>query len=202
MLSPIPFVRKVVCLPVWGLWSLYKGLWWAFSGDAPREGADADPAKHPSQGQTAAFEMVDSRVGSGDRRAAVPVRTGTLKGGFVATLIASVLVGVGVRTGVTHGSLQETTAVWLWLWATGVAAVISVWAVRHVAHRQAAINARGWKANARATGAGFADMGRSIAGAAVNTRNATSAAGKQAACAWRASCDRVGRVAASVRSKA
>jgi hypothetical protein len=80
-----------------------------------------------------------------------------------------------------------------------VTAVGSIWAVKKIARRQAEINAAGWRAHARATAAGFGDMARSVADAAVTSKNVAMTAGQRAAQAYRISRDGVQRVRDRVR---
>lgn len=180
----IPAARKIASAPVWLLWKFYAGLWWAFSDD---------PAPAPAAAQGSAFEVTDSRDSAREARAAALPQS-TLRAGFIASLIISTLVAVGAHEGYARGTLHITTAWWLWGWTSALACMTSLWAVRHIARHQAATNARTWREHARASAAGFADMGRQIAGAAATTQRAAATAARQTAHAYRASRDTVRRV--------
>jgi|GEM_PF-3379237 len=152
-------VRRVVTLPGRSLWKGYQGLWWAF-GDESSPSAEGAPTAAPRLHKTLRF-------------------------GFGSTLVASGLVGAGTMIAVDEGRFSDGTGWALWAWATGLAAVVSIWGVRHVSRQQALRNPSGWKGHAGAAAAGFKGMGQDVAGVAVKAKDVTFNAGKHAAQAGR-----------------
>jgi hypothetical protein len=150
-------VGRIVTLPGRAVWKGYKGLWWAFGDE---QAAPADPV----------------HAGAAEKRL-----DRTLRFGFGSTLAASAMMGMFSGIAVDEGQFSEPTGWALWAWSTGLAAVISIWGVKHVARQQVARNAAGWKGNAQAAAAGFKDMGRDVAGAAFKAKDVTVNAGKHAA---------------------
>ena len=178
-------VRRVVTLPGRIVWNGYKGLWWAFGDEQP---ANADPV------QAGAARLRLNR---------------TLRFGFGSTLATSAAMGLFSAIAVDEGRFSTPTGWWLWAWSTGLAAVISIWAVRHVSRQQIARNAQGLKGHAGAAAAGFRDMGRDVAGAAVKAKDVACDAGRQAAhagkhvaAAGRATAEYARRVKGWVRPRA
>ncbi len=127
MLEVLALMWRVVFSPVWVLWKLYGVLWWAFDNttvpQAPRE-----------QERGAAFEVVDTRP----RSEAAPKPVGALRGGFIGSLASSGVYALAAQTASTHAWTSPQTAWGVWLWASVVTGVASLFAVRHVARRQAA----------------------------------------------------------------
>jgi hypothetical protein len=200
----LKLARKIVSSPVWVLWKLYNGLWWAFSDDvgaAPTQAATPSPvgAKTRAAAQDSAFQVIDSndeviRPATPDNR---PL--GTLKWGFGSTILVSILTAWVCHEAYSSGALRYSTSIWFWAWATSMTCVGSLWAVRHIARQQAEQHPQNWRGHARATAAGFKDMGRSIADAATTSKNVAKNAGVHAANAYRVSRDGVRKVAHRVR---
>ncbi|HYE60903.1 MAG TPA: hypothetical protein VD997_02810 [Phycisphaerales bacterium] len=144
----------------------------------------------------------------GDEALAPESIKGTLKAGFGSTLLASFASAIGVSAAADSGAFTAPTAWVVWGWITLLAGVLSVWAVKHVGRQQAARKPADWKANAAAAAAGFRDMGREVAGAAVKCKDATvtvgshmGTAGRQVAQAGKSTCEYARRVRAWVRPR-
>lgn len=153
MPSALRIVGKVLWTPVYLLWKAYGVLWWAFDdSDQRRAGGAAQfapPGAPPAApiapdaipsgvadpntdaphfpAQSAAFEVTDSSP----RPSPAPV--GALRFGFVMTLVVSGASGLYASG---SEALTSRSAVFVWAWATVLAAVTSMYVVRHVARRQ------------------------------------------------------------------
>lgn len=133
MLEVMTLMYRVLFSPVWLLWKLYNGLWWAFDDS---EAVVTSSVRAESRG--AAFEVVDSRP----KPVAAPRPTGALRGGFIGSIAAC--GGFGL---ITHNAshahwITEQTGIGLWIWASVVTFVGSLFAVRRVARAQAQRAAR------------------------------------------------------------
>jgi hypothetical protein len=130
MLQVLTLMSKIVFAPVWLLWKGYNVLWWAFEGFGRRE-QPADSVSTPERG--AAFEITDSRPAE----IVLTPPTGLLKGGFIGTMLLS--AGAGVASGALASSqtLSSTHAWLVWGWATVIASLVSIFAVRKVAMERA-----------------------------------------------------------------
>lgn len=184
MLPVLSLAKKVVTSPIWLLWQLYTGIWWAFTDAPPVAAAQQPPAPEPQLkftgprtsdfAQEAAFEVIDSRPPSGP----TPRPNGALRGGFVATLISSALLAWATNAAGQHDLIKHSTILPLWLWSTAMVMVTSLWAVKHVAERQAAEQPVGWRGNARCVIGGAKDMGASIAATTVQVKNSAVSGGR------------------------
>lgn len=184
----LSLVRRGLALPFRLTWKGYNGLWWAFGDE--------------SLGSASSTVLAD-----GAKPARNPLQR-TLKVGFGSTIGASVLMAIAMLSRTESGAFSPGTAWVIWGWATLLAGVISIWAVRHVARQQALRNPAGWKGHAGAAAAGFRDMGREVAGAAIKAKDATvvagkhvGVAGKQVAQAGKATCEYARRVRSWVRPR-
>lgn len=185
-------VWRILFAPIWVAWRGYRVLWWAFDdSDTRRAGASASLApRHappPPGDPKQAFDLVDSTP------VPLPLPLGPLRGGFAATLLASTCFALLARALVAAGQLSPTMSWTGWAWATLVAAVGSLFFVRHVAREHAKRRPLGRVAQAKATIAG---VGRAcgvaarggFAGAARASTFATRAGKnvfKTSAMAWR-----------------
>jgi hypothetical protein len=167
MLAFLRTASRVAFAPVWVLWRGYRVLWWAFDDSDGRraEGAvsvappgtppaaDARPnTDAPLHGpeQQASFEIVDTSPRPD------PPPLGALRGGFAASLLASIGTGVYLAGG-EHPGLSTSGAWMAWAWATLLGAVASVYVVAHVARRQRAERPAGLAAHTRVAVAGVKD---------------------------------------------
>lgn len=169
MAASLRVLMRVLFAPVWVLWQGYRVLWWAFEGNPRRreDGAatNAPPGSSPAdatapdslqtdapkhgEGQNAAFEVTREVC----RRPATP--TGALRAGFASALIVSALCGWWV---LAQDPAMSARAGWaIWAWATLLAAVGSVWVVRHIARRQRAAKPATTLEHARAASMGVKD---------------------------------------------
>lgn len=178
MLTTLTVVWRVVFAPVWLLWTLYKGLWWAFDDSDARRAAgsasiappDAPPPpssrtdapRFPSV-QATAFEITDSTP-----RAKKPPLA-ALRGGFMVAFVVSGVLGM-VAAGIAGGEGGSVMWAWMvWGWGTLVAAVGTLYVVRHVARRQEIAEARSVWGRCRLVAGGVKDAcvegGRGVASA-------------------------------------
>ena len=130
MLQVLSLMSKIVFAPIWILWKGYNVLWWAFEGFGRRDVPIEDPSA-PERG--AAFEITDSRPAE----LALTPPIGLLKGGFAGTLALS--AGAGIASGALASSqtLSPTHAWLVWGWASVIASLVSIFAVRKVALERA-----------------------------------------------------------------
>jgi hypothetical protein len=180
-------VRRGVVLPFRLMWRGYNGLWWAFGDELAVVPGGAE-GHAPASGRRSLEK--------------------TLKVGFGSTLAASAMMAIGTFAGEENGAFSPATAWVLWGWATMLAGVISIWAVKHVSRQQALRNAAGWRGHAGAAAAGFADMGREVAGVAVRAKDVSvtagkhvGSAGKHVVSAGKATCEYARRVRGWVRPR-
>ncbi|MBL9002144.1 MAG: hypothetical protein JNK25_13510 [Phycisphaerae bacterium] len=135
MLEVLSLMSKVVFSPLWVLWKFYGVLWWAFGDSSRLPAAAACPGSVRTDTPGAAFEIVDSRAP--ETSLAPPV--GLLRAGFIGTLGTSVLAGIAV-SGAAEVAWVSAAGAWgAWAWATCLTMVGSIFAVRTVARRRAAI---------------------------------------------------------------
>lgn len=157
---------RVVFAPVWLLWTCYKGLWWAFDDSDTRRAAgsatiappDAPPPPNPNTDaprftpdQSRAFEITDSTPAP----AKPPI--GPLRGGFVSTALISVAGAVLSSSLAEDGAITNGRAWALWIWATLMASVGTLYIVRHVARRQAEQQPKTFWGRCRMTAGGIKD---------------------------------------------
>lgn len=162
MLTVLTLMSKVVFSPLWLLWQLYNGLWWAFQDDpkplpAPALNADAAPARgrpvnlreanardpsprestpraarEPSQGRS--FEVMDSSA----KPKPTPRPLAALRGGFFGSVGISVSLGYLANLLVLNHWLDPARAASAWLLSSAFTLVASLFAVRAAARRDAA----------------------------------------------------------------
>jgi hypothetical protein len=200
MLTTLRVAAKVVGAPLYVLWKAYGVLWWAFDDTSERRAGvsasiappgtppvpPADPAvpsaNAQAHAQTAAFEIIDSTP------APTPPPTSALRGGFVGTLVMSLVAAVTSGRLVSEHSISGSTGWLLWGWVTAVTAVGSVYFVRHIARRHAAQRPATRLERAKATLGGMKDACVSAgAGVASGCRHAAAAAratGRGCRSAW------------------
>lgn len=142
MLAVITLMWRILFSPLWILWKVYNGLWWAFddSDRTPRApklvAPHADSLKFPGHNaQNTAFEVVDSRP---PRPQAIPRPVAALRGGFVGSILSSLMFYILAQTGVRHDILSPSMVPMLWIWCSSIVFVGSLWVVKHVARREAA----------------------------------------------------------------
>jgi len=202
MLDAVRIATKIAFAPVWVLWKGYGVLWWAFD-DSEKRAAGAPAIAPPGasvppdlttnagslhtdapafgEGQRAAFEFVDSRP----RPAPAPV--GLLRGGFVGTVLSSTMAGLIATNAVESGSFSHTGGWVLWGWSTLLAAVGSLFLVRHVHRRHEAEKPLTRWQRCKATAGGVKDACFHAAGGVGTawhaTRRGGSAVKKRAAAA-------------------
>lgn len=129
MLQVLSLMSKCLFAPIWLLWKGYGVLWWAFEGTG--RAAQSPGPRTPERGN--AFEVTDTR----DSLAHLPPPTGLLRGGFVGTLFSSGFILIFAQALQEAGVLSADRSWALWGCGTAFAAVGSIFAVRHVALRQA-----------------------------------------------------------------
>lgn len=206
MLQVLSLMSRIVFSPIWILWKGYNVLWWAFEGFG-RHDVAVDDASAPERG--ASFEITDSRPA--EVASTPPI--GLLKGGFVGTMVLSAGAGVASAALASSQTLTPSHAWLVWGWASAIAAMVSIFAVRKVAMERArrktvrdriraAVNRAG-KGAASVAAAGFAAArqvagGEPAASTTVRESSAASAAGPSARqrAAWAGSMVGKGAVAA------
>lgn len=176
MITVLTLMSKVAFSPLWLLWQLYNGLWWAFQDDPP---APAPPAADP--GQARSFEVVDSCA-----RPARPRPLSALRGGFFGSLGISASLAYLANVMVMNQWLDPARAASAWLLTSAATLVMSLYAVRAATRRdeaaRAARAARGGpvkrllnKTPGRAQVAQLATQARAAAGAAPKAAAACAA---------------------------
>lgn len=174
-------VWRVLFAPLWVTWRGYRILWWAFDSDPRRAGASASlaPRNAPPPPGDAASPTPPTLL-------APPI--GALRGGYIATLFASVLIALPTRLAVASHHLTPGAGWLTWGWATLAVAVASLFFVRHVAREHAKRQPASKFAQARATLAG---VGLACAAGASSARRAATGAARVgtrvSSNAWRAS---------------
>lgn len=169
MAASLRVLTRALFAPIWVLWQGYRVLWWAFEGNprrredgaatnappgpSPADATTPDPlqtdAPRHGEGQNAAFEVTREVC----RR--TPAPTGALRAGFASTLIVSALCAGAV---LAQDPAMSARAGWaVWAWATLLAAVGSVWVVKHIAQRQRAAKPATTLEHARAATMGVKD---------------------------------------------
>lgn len=141
MLTVLTLMSKVVFSPLWLLWQLYNGLWWAFQDDprpapkalsTPEPGRD-EPAAEP--GQARAFEVVDSAPKP------LPRPVSALRGGFFGSLGISISLAYLANVMVLNQWLDPARAAAAWMLTSAATLVASLYAVRAAVRRDAAARA-------------------------------------------------------------
>lgn len=166
MWDVLRIVWRVVFAPVWLLWTCYKGLWWAFDDSDSRRAAgsatiappEAPPPPNPNTdaprfgaAQSTAFEITDTTPASPKP----PI--GPLRGGFVSTALLSIASAAIASSLADEGAITTGRAWALWIWATLMASVGTLYIVRHVARRQAEQMPKTFWGRCRTTAGGIKD---------------------------------------------
>ncbi len=160
MLQVLSIMSKVLFSPFWLLWKGYNVLWWAFEGFG-RPAAVTNAATGPERGN--AFEITDSRPLDSER----PAPIGLLRAGFAGSLFVSGAAAI-VAGGLAQSHTLSATHSWLvWMWASVVSCVVSIFAVRRVHEIRSA--KRNWRQRVRDA---VANAGRRAAQATSSTMNA------------------------------
>lgn len=155
MLTVLTLMSKVVFSPLWLLWQLYSGLWWAFQDDpkplpapsadpvrtqaardprnpSPRDSTPRAVAREPSQGR--AFEVMDSST----KRKPAPRPLSALRAGFFGSIGISISLGYLANILVLNHWIDPARAASSWLLSSAFTFVASLFAVRAAARRDAA----------------------------------------------------------------
>lgn len=122
MLDVLTLMTRVLLSPLWGLWWVYRFLWWTFSPDPL-------PAATPSH-DAKSFDIVDSRP----IPKALPM--GALRGGFIGSVAASGGLAMLASTAARNDIVQPASALALWGWTSVLVLVLSIFAVRTVVLRR------------------------------------------------------------------
>ncbi|MBI1190907.1 MAG: hypothetical protein GC200_09540 [Tepidisphaera sp.] len=176
-------VWRVLFAPLWVTWRGYRILWWAFDSDPRRAGASASlaPRNAPPPPGDAPLPA------SADPSQAPPMTTSpplaALRGGYIASLLASAFIAFPTRLAVASHHLSPAAGWLTWGWATLAVAVASLFFVRHVAREHAKRQPVGRFAQARASLAG---VGVALASSGRGITRVAGAAGKLGASAARA----------------
>jgi hypothetical protein len=183
MVPVMLLMYKVLLSPLWLLWQAYNGLWWAFDDSDSRPTPAMPPAEPTADlpgprtsrvAQDAAFEVIDTRPPP------APRPMGALRGGFIGSLVACGAFAWAGDAASGAGWIKGNTALTLWLWASCVVFVGSLWAVKNVARRQAIEKPRGWWAKAKSTCGGFKDMAIAAAASPRKVKDSTMHAAQRA----------------------
>ncbi|MCC6676681.1 MAG: hypothetical protein IT436_06010 [Phycisphaerales bacterium] len=138
MLTVLTLMSKVVFSPLWLLWQLYNGLWWAFQ-DEPRPQPAAEPAARAGDpAQARAFEVVDS---SAPRPAPAPRPVGALRGGFFGSIGIAISLAYLANVMVLNQWLDPARAASAWMLSSSATLVASLYAVRAAVRRDEAARA-------------------------------------------------------------
>lgn len=138
MLTVLTLMSKVVFSPLWLLWQLYGGLWWAFQDD-PRPAPAPSPAAGPADAaQARAFEVIDS---SPPRPEPLPRPVAALRGGFFGSVGIAISLAYLANVMVMNHWLDPARASAAWLLASAATLVGSLYAVRAAVRRDEAARA-------------------------------------------------------------
>jgi len=173
MFEVLSLTSKIVFAPVWILWRLYGMLYWAF--DIPpkvKTVLASAPARGPERGT--AFEVVDSRP----QESLLPHPGGLLKAGFASTVVLSVIFAAITFGLQSADTISTPHSVIIWSWASIVASIASIFAVRKVVARRAAKRTLFQKAAGKAR-----STVENAAAAAVKASHAAANIGVQASAA-------------------
>lgn len=135
MLTVLALMSKVVFSPLWLLWQLYCGLWWAFQDD-PRPAVRPPRLGEPAQAR--AFEVVDTSPPVPPP----PARPlGALRGGFFGSIGLSISLAYLANVMVMNHWLDPARAASAWLLTSAATLVASLYAVRASVRREQAARA-------------------------------------------------------------
>lgn len=182
-------VWRVLFAPLWITWRAYRILWWAFDSDPRRAGASASLAPRnapPPHGDAPPATPASPTPPITPASIAPPLAA--LRGGYLASLLASALIAIPTRLAVASHQLSPGAGWLTWGWATLAVAVASLFFVRHVAREHAKRQPVGRFAQARASLAGlgvaFASGGRSVGRVAGAAGKVGASAARNARAAW------------------
>jgi hypothetical protein len=166
MPAALLLIGRFLLSPLWLLWRLYLVLWWAFNEEGSR---GASPSVARPSASTVVVNIHEDPTSDGKQRAtqdtAVEAIDTTpasrpipaLKLGFAFSLLGSALLAWVVNAAGHHQFISSSGELRLWLWASCVAFVVSLWPVRHIARRQQAEPPKNWRDHAGCIAGGVKD---------------------------------------------